>query len=131
MTQEPGYGLQRALGYYRSRYEDGFARIELDLDERHMNRVDIPHGGIYGILLDSALGSASSWADDDRGYIPSVTINLNINFIGVPRGKRLIAEGRRIGGGKSTVFADGKIQDETGLLIATATGTFRLFNKPE
>jgi len=41
------------------------------------------------------------------------------------KGQLLIGQGRRTGGGRKTYFAEGKITDETGELIATGTGVFR------
>lgn len=132
MTDTPNpagnaYGLSTTLGFRRTVYQDGFARMELDLDQRHMNRMEVPHGGIYATLLDSALGAAGSWSDDERGYLPAVTLNLNISFIAVPKGRHLICEGRRVGGGKSIYFSEGEVTDETGMTIARASGTFKVF----
>lgn len=121
------YGLQITLGFRKTVYEDGYSRFVLDLDDRHANRGGIPHGGVYAAMLDSALGAAASWADNARSYLPSVTLNLNISFVGKPDGQRLICDARRVGGGKSNVFCEGTIADEHGTIVARASGTFRVF----
>ena len=48
-----------------------------------------------------------------------------MNYVGQAQGSRLIAEGRRIGGGRKTYFAEGRLTDDLGNLVATASGTFR------
>ena len=60
-----------------------------------------------------------------RTRIKAMTLNLNVSYLSRPKGDLLIAEGRRVGGGKSTFFGEGVIMDETGEKIATASGTFR------
>ena len=78
----------------------------------------------YG-LLDCALGGAGCWLGNDDDIRPAVTLNLSINFVSAPKGERLIAEGRRIGGGKKVYYSEGALRDETGHLLCSATGVFR------
>jgi len=54
-----------------------------------------------------------------------MTLSMTVNFLAPPQGGTLIAEGRRTGGGRKTFFTEGAARDETGLLLATATGVFR------
>lgn len=121
----PG-GFLQDLGLDRTLYDDGVARFELAVLERHMNRLGIPHGGVYATMLDSALGASGCWDGGPETFRPSVTLNLNVSYVGQPRGNRLIADGRRVGGGRSIYFSEGEIRDEHGTLIATATGTFKV-----
>ena len=55
----------------------------------------------------------------------AMTLSLNINYLGQARSGTLIAEGSRTGGGRKTFFADGKITDDKGTVVATGTGVFR------
>ena len=119
-------GFLTFLGLQRTLYNDGIARFELQAAEQHMNRLGIPHGGVYATMLDSALGAAGCWEGGPDTFRPSVTLNLNVSFIGQPKGARLIAEGRRVGGGKSVYFSEGELTDEEGTLIARASGTFKV-----
>ena len=48
-----------------------------------------------------------------------------MQYLSRPRGQRLIAEGTKTGGGKSTFFAEAQISDETGEVVAKGTGVFR------
>ena len=122
---EPPHPLQTHMGFRMIRWEPDLSVFEQHLQPCQLNRYGIPHGGIYAMLLDTVMGYCGCYtgsADDKR---LAMTLSLTTNFIGRPTGKTLIAEGRRVGGGKRTFFAEGTIRDENDTLIATATGTFR------
>lgn len=119
------YPFQDLLGFRKTEFRQDFARFELDLEPRHTNRAGLPHGGVYAALLDAALGSSGCYIGKDDDFRPGVTLNLNISYLAAARGTRIIAEGRRIGGGRSIFFSEGQIIDETGTVLATASGTFK------
>jgi uncharacterized protein (TIGR00369 family) len=122
-------GFLAYLGARKTAFEDGYARFELTLAGNHLNPHGIPHGGVYATLLDTTLGSAGCWDGRPDRYRPAVTLNLNVSFVDRPRGTHLICEGRRVGGGKSVFFSEGSIQDDTGRVVARATGTFKLLDR--
>ena len=119
-------GFLCALGIERVHFAEGIARFELDAEAQHLNRLGIPHGGVYATLLDSALGAAGCWAGSPDAFRPAVTLTLTVSFVGQPKGRRLIAEGRRVGGGRSIYFSEGEVRDETGALVAQASGSFKV-----
>ncbi len=119
------YAFARLVGFSVTRWSPDFARVELEIDDRLGNRFGIPHGGIHATLLDTAMGYAGVFTADPARQRMSMTLSLTTHFLSQPRGTRLIAEGRRTGGGQSTYFAEGIVTDETGERIATGTGVFR------
>jgi uncharacterized protein (TIGR00369 family) len=121
----PNYGFQTLLGFRKTAHEPDFARLELDLRPELGNLMGIPHGGVHAAMLDAALGSAACFTGPGQPPRMAVTLNLNVSYMATPRGTRLIAEGRRVGGGKRIYFSEGVIRDDTGLVLARATGTFR------
>lgn len=125
---EEAYPFQRHIGFRKTQWSAQGCRVELDLEPFHSNRHGVPHGGLLATLLDTALGYAGCWTGSDEVQL-CVTLNLTTNYIGAVRGKRLIAEGQRTGGGRKIFFASGTIHDETGALIADATGAFRYIQK--
>ena len=137
MTEQPdgpdhfvsAYGFQDLLGFRKTAFREGYVRFELDLGPQHMNRARVPHGGVHGSLLDAALGAAGVYDGSPNDFRPAVTLNLNISYLAVPKGRMLIAEGRRVGGGKTIYFSEGHVEDDTGLVLARATGTFRLLDR--
>ncbi len=104
-------------------------RLELDMRPELENPLGIPHGGVHAAMLDSAMGWAGTWTVDGSPVRKSVTLNLNVSYLATPaptdNGIRLIAEGRKVGGGRKVFFSEGELRDGTGRVLARATGTFR------
>lgn len=124
IVEEP-YPFQSHLGFAFAAWSADYCRLELPLTPALMNRYGIPHGGVHAAMLDSAMGFAGCYTGDKDAPRLAMTLSLNVNYLGQARGGTLIAEGRRTGGGRKTFFADGKITDEHGTVIATGTGVFR------
>lgn len=124
LREEP-YPLQNLLGYEMTGWKDGWSRFNQPIIPQLTNRHGIVHGGVYSVLLDSVMGHAGCYTGDPEQRVMAITLSLNVNFLSRPKGKVLIAEGWRTGGGKSSFFTEGKIHDETGELIATGTAVFR------
>ena len=121
----PKFGFQALLGYRKTIQQYDYARLEVDMRAELTNLLGLPHGGVHATLLDAALGGAGCYNGPGKAIRKAVTLNLNVSYLAQPRGTRLIAEGRRIGGGRKIFFAEGSVRDETGLELARATGTFR------
>ncbi len=122
---EPPYPLQDLLGFRMTGWTEGWSRFELPLSEALMNRYGIPHGGIYATLLDTVMGYSGSYTGVPGEKKLAMTLTLTVNFLSRPRGSVLIGEGRQMGGGRRTFFAEGTVRDDSGELLATASGSFR------
>lgn len=122
---EPPYPLQELLGMELTAWSAGAARVEMPLWEGVTNRQGLPHGGIHATLLDSAMGYAGCYTGDPDRRQMALTLSLTVNYLGQAHGNRLIADATVTGGGRKTYFAEGRLTDETGTLMATATGVFR------
>ncbi len=120
-------GAQRLVGYVLDvGGGDGCARCTLDIDERHGNRHGVLHGGFCTVILDNAMGATASLSVDPSGRRPFLTVSLTTQFLAPAHvGTRITATGKIVGGGKSLLFVEGKITDETGRIIATAQGVFK------
>ncbi|MDW5375994.1 PaaI family thioesterase [Halomonas sp. HP20-15] len=99
----------------------------LDIGPQHLNTQGSLHGGIIATLLDVACGySGFCLATDDSGA-RAATISLTVHYMAKASQGRLIARGRRTGGGRRIFFATAELMscdDDT--VIATASGSFRL-----
>ena len=117
-------GAQRTLGYVLDVGDgDGCARCRLTVGDAHTNRHGALHGGLSTVLLDNAMGATASLTVDPGGRAPFLTVSLNTHYLAPARlGDALIATGRVVGGGRSLVFVDGTLEDDTGRTIATASG---------
>ncbi|WP_022705930.1 PaaI family thioesterase [Paracoccus zeaxanthinifaciens] len=119
-------GTQRLIGYVVDiGAGDGTAACRLDLDDRHLNRQGMLHGGLAATLLDSAMGTTGSLTVDPTGRHPFTTLSLTVNYVAPGRPGIVEARGRITGGGRSTLFIEGALRHQDGTLIATATGVFR------
>lgn len=101
---------------------EGVARLSIQVRHEIANTRGHAHGGLMMTMLDVALGRAAR--DSVPGANSFITIDLHTSFLKPAEG-RLIAEGRRIGGGRTTVFCEGEIVDESGDVVAKASGVFK------
>ncbi len=127
--REAPYPLQRHLGFRVTDWRIDYCRLELPLQGFLMNRQGIPHGGIHATLMDTAMGFSGCFSDDPERPRYAMTLNLSVNFLGLPEGDLLITQAWRTGGGQSTFFADAKVTDEHQTVLASATGVFRYRKK--
>lgn len=123
--REPPYPFQAHLGFTIDDWSDGYCLLTQPMVPHLGNRYGIPHGGVLATLLDTALGYASCFTGDPEDKQLVMTLSLNVQYLSVGRGEKLIAEGRKVGGGRTVAFAEGTVKDENGTLVATATGTFK------
>ena len=117
--------LSKTLGFEMTGWSDGYARIEAPLAAHLMNRQGLPHGGVHAAILDTAMGFAGCYTGDPDAKQNALTLSMTVNFLAQATGTRLMAEARVTGGGRRTYFAEGSVHDDTGILIATASGVFR------
>lgn len=108
-------------GIERTLREKGVGRNVVEVTPDLCNGAQAAHGGLIMTLLDSVMASAArSTLADDHGMM---TIDMNVQFLAPGRGK-LLAEGRVVRGGKSLMFCEGTVTDESGALVARSSGVF-------
>lgn len=97
------------------------ADIELEIGPCHFQPYGIVHGGVVATLIDTA----TFWAVYMR--IPEadglVNIDLKLNYLKPVMNGTLKAEGRAIRSGNSICYAEAKVLDTAGELIAHGTST--------
>ncbi len=100
------------------------ARIELETGPQHLQPYGIVHGGVLATLIDTA----TFWAvfmriPEDAGL---VNIDLKLNYLKPVIDQHLTAQGRAIRSGKAISYAEARVLDATGKLIAHGTSTLML-----
>lgn len=114
------------LGARISRWEENFCEWVLEIQPRHLNPQGALHGGVISTLLDEACGFSGFFQPPGAPPVGrSVTVSLSINFMGPARSGKVYARGHCMGGGTRIYFAEGKLVNEDGSLIAQAAGSFR------
>ncbi|MBC8288978.1 MAG: PaaI family thioesterase [Planctomycetes bacterium] len=120
----------RELGVVLAERQVGSVRLELIVAEPHLRTRGIAHGGVIASLLDTAMGVAVSTKVPD-GCFP-VTAQLNVNFIRPAwDGEKLQIEGKVRHSGRTTAVAQGEIRTDSGVLVATSSGTFSFVPDPD
>lgn len=117
--------FQAHMGYRLTHWDDGYARLEQPLTANLMNRIGIPHGGNYGVILDTAMGFSGVYTGDPKRRLYALTLSMTVNFIAPAEGELLIAEAEVVGGGNRTFFAEGRVLDDKGRVVAQSTGAFQ------
>ena len=98
----------------------GTARATLHLEDRLLNPVGVPHGGVYFSLADTACGSAMA----SHGYY-AVTVSTSYEFLRSGRpGDTLTAVASEIKAGRTICVFDVRITNQEGTLLGTGTFTF-------
>ena len=100
----------------------GYAVAEINLTDKHLN----PFGGVHGGVFSSIIDSAASWAffyavEDETAGITSV--DLKLNYLAPAVSRKMIAKGHQIKLGKTLGYADARVNDENGKLLAHGTLT--------
>lgn len=122
---EPAYEYQSLLGFEMVEWTEDLVRIQVKMKPKLTNRYGLPHGGVHASLLDTVMGYSGCFTGDPVNKKFAMTLSMTVNYLSRPKGNLLIAEGVKIGGGRKVFFAEGKVIDDTGELIATGSGSFR------
>jgi uncharacterized protein (TIGR00369 family) len=112
------------LGIERVQSGEGRALLVLKVKPAFRNSWKAAHGGVIMTLLDSAMSLAARLhLQGAPGGI--LTIEMTAKFIRPGMGTRLSAEGKVIGGGRSTLFCEAEVRDAAGELVAKGMGTLK------
>ena len=108
----------------------GTIEIGFTADERFTNPGGTVQGGFLAAMLDDTQGPALFAMTDGQIYAP--TIDCSISFIKAARTGKFVGKGRVINLGKTIVFTEAELFDETGDLVARATFSSRAMrSKPD
>ncbi|OOE12057.1 PaaI family thioesterase [Fictibacillus arsenicus] len=91
------------------------------------NSIGIVHGGLTATLLDTALGTLASHVPGNKKG--AVTVELKVDYLSPGIGEKFICRAEVVHNGRQLVRMEGKVRNEKGNLIASASGTF--FKLPE
>lgn len=102
----------------------GYAVTKLDIEEKHLNGVNIVQGGVIYTLADYAFAVASN----SKGF-KTVGINSTISYFKSPKGKSITAVAKEISSTRKICNYSIDVFDENTDLIANLNATgFVLYN---
>ena len=101
--------------------------MKVNVLKTHLNAGGVAHGGLHASILDTALGGALlSLISPDEWC---ATAEIIISYIRpAHEGMILTANGRVVKRGKNIAHMEGELKDSSGILIATAKGTWAIWD---
>ncbi len=113
------------IGARWTEFDESDHRVVLEVSPHLCNKWEVAHGGVLMTLLDVVMARVCRLADA-RGR-PAITIEMKSSFVRPGTGV-LKAVGKCLHPGQSTAFAEAKVMDDLGNIVAYATGTFKYVN---
>lgn len=107
---------------------EGRCTSELSIKADHFNPNQVVHGAVIYALADTGMGGALMSVLDDSRYCS--TIEIKINYFKPAVAGRLRCETRVVHLGSRTAAMESEIFDERDKLLARATGTFMILERP-
>ncbi len=117
-------GLNGVLGFRLIDWRDGFAKISVDLDERHKNRQGGLHGGVTATLIDATTGFCGVFEPNPEKRRGNVTVSLTTNFVGRAKTSTIICTAKTVRAGRRIYFAAAEVHDSDGNLVASADAVY-------
>ena len=114
--------LDDALGFELVTLENETAYGRVRVDERHLQPMDVVHGGVYAALAETLASHATAQAVSDDGMVALGMSNDTSFFRPVSNGV-VHAEARRLHGGRTTWVWDVQMTDSDGRLCAASRVT--------
>jgi uncharacterized protein (TIGR00369 family) len=109
------------------RHDDGKRlRFGVVVAPKHLNRIDIVHGGMLTTFADQAMGMTARTVTGGKKH---ATIELNVQFVGsVQLGEFLEAHGEVVRATRAIVFMRAKLVVGT-RTVATASGIWKILGE--
>jgi len=104
----------------------GRSRLELPIQEKHIQFFGVIHGGVCASVLDAAAWWAVYAALDDG--VGLTTVEFKLNFLAPVARGRLFAEGRGLKIGKKICLGGASVLDDQGVLVAHGTSTMMVLD---
>jgi uncharacterized protein (TIGR00369 family) len=118
-------GFTALIGADAPTAEDGEARLEVAVDERHLNSAGAVHGGMLATLVDMTMGAAVRSASQSEG---AATSQLSVTYLrpGKPGHLTVTATVRKRGESLTVCEAD---VEQGGKSLVHALATFALIER--
>ena len=124
----PEHPFADLLGFEITARGEGQCTSELAAGPTHLNPNGVVHGAALYALADTGMGGALSSLLDASQYCS--TIEIKINYFRPAVVGRLRCETRVVHKGSRTSALESEIFDARGKLVARATGTFMILERP-
>lgn len=114
----------RLLNMKIDEVKGGYARLTMNIEEKHLQFLKTVHGGAIASLADSAAAWATGGSTDFKN-IP-LTVEMKINFLAPVESGQLVAEAKTIHKGSKISVSDVEVKTDEGCLVAKSLVTYFL-----
>ena len=119
--------LQESLGIELISMSNGKCSVGVKVDECHLNKGGVAHGGLHATLLDTAMGGATVSSLSEEEWC--ATVQLDISYLNAAKvNSGLICTGTVLRRGRSIAHVQGEIRDQEERVIAIGKGTWGIWN---
>jgi len=116
----------RLLSMEMKQVVPGESRMEVVIEEKHLQPFGMVHGGVYSSMVDAAVfWTVYPLLEESVGL---TTVELKLNYLAPASKGHLIAKGKNIKVGKTLCLGKASIEDEDGRLLAYGTETMMIVN---
>ena len=119
----PTFPLKEHLGFTIEIGEES-ATASLELDDRHLNPIDVAHGAVAFTLMDTAMGAAVMSTAEEGERCATIEIQIRVHRAATTG--HLQATAQIITRGGRIVHLEATTLDDDGNIVATATGSFAI-----
>lgn len=101
---------------------DGSARLEIEVDERHLNPAGAVHGGLLATLVDTTMGAAVRSTTDEES---PATSQLTVTYLRPGKPGQLLVSAKVGKRGDSLTVCEAEVEQD-GKTLVHALATFAL-----
>ena len=113
-------------GLYFRKISENFYEFKTTINDLHLNKRGITHGGFVCTLIDAGAGTAVYRSTNHQSC---VTVSLDVKFIAPTlKGDEIIGNVEILKKTKSMVFVDCKLKNKS-QIVAQASGVWKVFKK--
>jgi uncharacterized protein (TIGR00369 family) len=103
----------------------------MTVDERLVNPAGVIQGGFLAAMADSAMGASVVTANAGR-RVSVANTEMKVSLLRAARpGDRLTCVARVLKNGRTLSFVEARVSDEANRLVATASSTYLVRERPE
>jgi uncharacterized protein (TIGR00369 family) len=112
--------------------DEGWAKLKMSYQDQNSTAFKALHGGAISSLIDTT-GAMAAWTTAEIAtpkYFGS-TVGINVNYLSGAIGEDIFAEGRILKRGKEIIYADVRVTNGDGKLLAQGTVVYRIVERGE
>jgi len=122
----PEAPISKLLGWKYLEFDPSSQVLKVEMQARpdFVNPAGFIHGGMLAAMLDETLSPTLALTLGPGEFAP--TLEIKVNFISPAKVGRVLGTGRIVSRGRSICFLEGRLHDDQGKLLATATATSKI-----